>query len=155
MTDGGPRHNGWDEGAFVAAILAIIDGRADNDGLAVVTTEDWQLAETMFATSLQIVQSARDHKQRKADERREYVRANKVADALAINTALSAADAERLERVVSLSGHSRWASRCCPWRWTGRAVSPIGAPELWAVRRSMPGAGYARPTLAAVDRRSC
>ncbi len=26
--------------------------------------------------------------------------------------------------------------------------------EFWAVRRSMPGAGYARPTLAAVDRRS-
>ncbi len=98
--------------ARTAALLTILDGRA------VVETEDWALAETLFSASLAVQRDAEEWAQEaeseKAEQRAATARAHAVATAAAVDGRDAALDrlGARIMKALPAAGE--------PVLWTGR-----------------------------------
>lgn len=104
--------------ARLAALLAILDGRAeiDDEGLLIVNEEDWALAEIVFATSVAIADYAVAERRNKAATDKRVQRERNLAESIEDDEARSTPEGRAAARIIGYlrdagPGSHRWSGK--------------------------------------------
>ncbi|MCQ4360615.1 bifunctional DNA primase/polymerase [Mycobacterium gordonae] len=102
--------------ARLAALLAILDGRTDTDldGLLVITEADWELAETMFETSLAIASLAISDRQRRQARTKRNERQRNLMESIEDEDARSSPVGRAKARIIGYltgMGKVKWSGK--------------------------------------------
>lgn len=105
--------------ARLAGLLAILDGRTDTDDedLLIVTEDDWELAETIFATSVAIADLAIAERRNSAATAKRAERERNLAESIEDDEARETPEGRAAARIIN---YLREADGPGPHRWSGQ-----------------------------------